>query len=267
MRHSLSQKELNSFMHSHWLGHTCHYYSSIDSTNSEAKRQLQKNASNGDVFIASHQSAGKGRAGKTWISAEGSSIACSILLRPDHLSFTPTLLTHLTAAALHQTLAVYAPIKIKWPNDIVIHGKKISGILIETTYTGTSLQGIIVGVGINIFQQNFEENNLNRTAASLEEFSPVALNPNIILADFLSCFETMYESLLSSNDRSFLSVCRHSSSVIGKKVLVIRQDCTEIALAEDLTDSGELKVTLETTGEHAFLRTGEVSVRGEGVYE
>lgn len=249
-----------------WIGKSLFLYPSIDSTNTEAMRQLEKGASDGTVFLATHQTHGKGRLGRTWVTPPHTSLACSLLLRPEAVSFPLSLLTHLTAAALHQTIATYAPVQLKWPNDVVINNKKMAGILIETRYTGAHLDGIVIGVGINVFPHEFKEATLDQTAISLAEVTSQPIDFNSLIATFLAQFQRMYDALLQDGTRDFLHICKTHSSILGQSIYVLTHSSRRIAYAYDLTDQGELIVQYEQDTKQQVLQTGEVSIRSRESY-
>ncbi len=142
-------------------------FDTIGSTNDEAARQAKLGAPEGLCVVASKQTAGRGRHGRVWVSEKGSGLYFSIILRPAiETRFLP-LITLMTGIAVHDTLSELG-IKpdIKWVNDILVKGKKISGILAETVDTPTGL-AVVVGIGINLTSRNFPP-ELAATATSIE---------------------------------------------------------------------------------------------------
>jgi BirA family transcriptional regulator, biotin operon repressor / biotin---[acetyl-CoA-carboxylase] ligase len=131
------------------------------STNTLAA-QLSQNThvSEGTVVITRHQTAGRGQRGNTWTVEPGQNLTLSILLKPGFLAIkNQFFLNIITSLAVHDTLVEYfraADISIKWPNDVLVHGNKICGILIENQLTGTTIQTSIAGIGLNVNQINFE---------------------------------------------------------------------------------------------------------------
>lgn len=264
-KNQLNQTDIIQGLNTRWIGKQLTYYETIDSTNNEAKRQLDT-AESGSVFVASHQSSGRGRTGKRWSTYKNHSIACSILIKPTSFSNPISLLTQLTAAAVHTTLSNYLSVQIKWPNDILSHGKKISGILVETIYEGNKLKGIIIGVGMNVYKQPFHLEQLEQKAASLEDFSSESLNINIITAQFLTAFESFYDAYLLDGNLAFLDICRKHSIVIGKKVNVWDgKDYSEV-FVKGINNSGELEVIYNHQTDVTTLTVGELSIRGIDEY-
>jgi BirA family biotin operon repressor/biotin-[acetyl-CoA-carboxylase] ligase len=126
----------------------------VDSTNEEAKRRAAKGAPHGTVVWSRRQTAGRGRRGRTWTSEEGN-LYVSVLLRDGLTAATATQLTFVAANAILDTASSFLPqttdIQVKWPNDVLIDGAKVSGILLETAAASDgSLDWLVVGIGINV---------------------------------------------------------------------------------------------------------------------
>ncbi len=125
------------------------HFDSLDSTNQEALRQAKKGAKEGLTIVAKSQTHGKGRLGRSWQTLHDS-LALSILLRPDIAAVDVPKFSLLAAVATHQALSLFAPkVGIKWPNDLLIEGKKVCGILTEMQSTSHGI-AVVLGIGINI---------------------------------------------------------------------------------------------------------------------
>lgn len=145
----------------------------MDSTNNYAMAMVQKGVANsGDAIFAMEQSSGKGRQGKMWKSQRGGNILLTVVAQmqwlPVHRQFHSSIAA---ALACYDFFSKYAPgkIKIKWPNDIFINDRKAGGILIENVIKGNLWQWAIIGIGLNINQENFEKDEL--TATSLKQIT------------------------------------------------------------------------------------------------
>lgn len=129
------------------------YFPSLDSTNDEAARWVAQGAADLALVVADEQTAGRGRAGRRWYTPAGAALAFSLILRTPQV--VPGVLTRLTALG---TLAVHGalrgryglPAQIKWPNDVVIQGRKVAGVLAEAHWLGDRLEAVILGIGINV---------------------------------------------------------------------------------------------------------------------
>jgi BirA family biotin operon repressor/biotin-[acetyl-CoA-carboxylase] ligase len=124
------------------------HFADIDSTNDEAKREAAAGADAGLVVWADRQSAGRGRQGRAWQSPPGN-LYCSILLRPQRPAFDVAQLSFAAALAACDALAPWQP-RCKWPNDVLIDGRKVAGILLETEAVGTNVAWLVVGIGVNL---------------------------------------------------------------------------------------------------------------------
>ncbi|OIQ00750.1 MAG: biotin--[acetyl-CoA-carboxylase] ligase [Zetaproteobacteria bacterium CG2_30_46_52] len=162
------------------------HFDSLDSSNKEALRQAEAGANEGEVIVAKRQTAGKGRLGRTWHTLEHA-LAFSVLLRPKLKIEQLSQLSLLTAVALQETLAMYNPhIGIKWPNDLLVQGQKISGILTEMRCTKGAPPTVVLGIGINISKpkQGWPE-DINQPVTDLESVSNHKVDSNKVLNTFL----------------------------------------------------------------------------------
>ena len=148
----LSRTELESNRKTTWVGEEIHYFDSTDSTNTRAKRLAEDGAVHGTLVVADEQTGGRGRRGRVWESQKGVSIYMSLVLKPEIEPNHASMLTLITAMAvaggIEKTTGLEC--KIKWPNDIVIHGKKVCGILTEMSTQMDYINYIVIGIGINV---------------------------------------------------------------------------------------------------------------------
>ncbi len=145
------------------------HLSEIDSTNNFAAKLLSENlCQNGSVIMADVQTQGKGQRGNIWLSESGKNLLSSFIFKSDNLSVDrQATLTWATSLSLIETLRKFnIEVQVKWPNDIVVAGKKIAGILIENQLQGSKINCSIIGIGVNLNQTSFE--NLNATSLLLE---------------------------------------------------------------------------------------------------
>ena len=291
---------IRRYLRTKWAGHTIHMYDVIGSTNREAKNVgLQKETSldHGSFFVADVQENGRGRRGRDWIAPAGTNIACSILLRP---SFTPEIALVMALSvteALEHVLGIHQcseltsgttsdreqginpcpeaasdskrelKLGIKWPNDIVLCGKKIVGILTEMGITSdgdaanSKIQYVVIGTGINVNNTVFPE-EIETTATSLFLKTGKKWSRAQIMAELLTCFEKNYERFEKEQDLAWMQdsyqkrLVNYQSSV---KVLDPAGEFTGIA--KGINSLGELVVE-KSTGETVNVYAGEVSVRG-----
>lgn len=184
-----------------FIGHNLLRFDSLESTNNKALELHKENAlPEGTVIICSAQTKGKGQRGNSWFSEDDKNLTFSIVLTPRNMNvFDVHLLNQITALAVCSFLEqvinknVYTSIKIKWPNDILVNNKKICGILIENNLQETKIKAAVVGIGININQNNFPEFDVRPTSLLLE--TGQLFNTDECLRIFLQHFESWYLKL------------------------------------------------------------------------
>ncbi len=224
--------------------HLNHFYK-IGSTNTAAMSAAAEGAPEGSVFVAEEQTAGRGRAANVWQSPRSTGIYCSAVLRPA-LPPSGVLVLSLAAglavqSAIQQLDARVTP-DLKWPNDVLIDGKKVCGILTEMNAEATRVRYIVVGVGINVNQAGFPE-ELRATSLRLvtgSEWSRVEL-----LAALLKSLDREYRQLLDSRDarESILRrFAENSSWVRGKSVRIEENGSSFEGITEGLDARGFLQV-------------------------
>ena len=232
-------------------------YDSLDSTNTEALKQARQGADEGLCIVARQQTAGRGRHGRVWVSQKNAGLYFSIVLRPKlDTKFLP-LITLMTGVAVHDTLQdLGLNPDIKWVNDVLVNGKKISGILAETTETNNGL-AVGVGIGINLKSTNFPP-EIADIATSLESETKVAATGNLVesLTKYLTYF---YEILRSENGPAEIidEWRRRSSYFSGKAVRVVLENETITGVTDGLEPNGALRVRREN-GELSIIHAGDV---------
>ncbi|MDR1553256.1 MAG: biotin--[acetyl-CoA-carboxylase] ligase [Prevotellaceae bacterium] len=177
------------------------WYSETESTNDLAHSAIDSNESNGTVFVADNQTKGRGQRSNTWESEPSKNLTFSIILYPDFLKVEEQfLLSKAISVATVDLLKEYGlPAKIKWPNDIYVGDKKITGILIENNIIGNRVASSIVGVGLNVNQRIFVSDAPNPTSIAIEldkEFDRKTLLERLLLL-----FEQRYKSLAENDYR------------------------------------------------------------------
>jgi BirA family biotin operon repressor/biotin-[acetyl-CoA-carboxylase] ligase len=235
----------------------------VDSTNKECRRRAF-DEEEGTVIISEEQTGGKGRLGRGWCSPGYKGIWMSLLLKPDIPGERVPQITQIGAAALCLALEMKGinRAEIKWPNDILIDGKKVSGILTETQAKGERTEYVILGIGLNV---NLAESDflleLRSKATSLYLVSGRLWDRAELAAEIINAFEPLYLKYVRDNDLSHtLEVCRQRSAVIGKSVLLIKGGVSQPAQVLDLGSQGELIVRM-ADGQEERLVSGELSLQ------
>ena len=175
----------------------------VDSTNSFAAALLANRPADGTVVFARHQTAGRGQQGSIWAAAADLNLTFSLILYPNFLAARQIfLLNKLVTCALRDTVAALVPackVQIKWPNDILIDGKKVSGILIETNLEKNNIRSAVIGIGLNVNQQDFEP-TLHGKATSLALSANREFEPKIVLDGLLERIEAGYLAIRSGRN-------------------------------------------------------------------
>lgn len=248
------------------IGKKLIHFQSVGSTNDKAK-ELAVKAEEGTVIVAEEQTSGKGRLGRSWSSPGRKGIYASIILKPDMEPFNAAKLTLLGAAAVALALEDCGiESQIKWPNDIIINGKKAAGILTEMSCELGIVNYIILGIGINV-NQSVEElpPELVDRATSLMIAAGKAIQRKHLLAQVLNRLDELYVQFKETGDiDQALDICRERSAVIGKDIIVVQGRKQRPGHAVSINHDGELMVRFDEGLEQVI--SGEVSIRTEYGY-
>lgn len=239
------------------------YYKQLDSTNTKISELAAEGAAHGTVVVAEGQLAGKGRRGRRWESPAGDNIYMSILLRPDFGAAKAPMLTLVMAYSISKVFRKngFPSTQIKWPNDLILSGKKVCGILTEMHLEGTRIDHVVIGVGINVNNQKFPE-ELCGKATSLYLESGEKVERETIIRDIVAVFEEEYKHFVECRELSFMQD-EYNAMLIncGKEVRVLEPENEYTAYALGINKTGELLVkTADGTEKEVYA--GEVSVRG-----
>lgn len=258
----IDEMRIREYLHTKWLGSTILYEPEMDSTNIQAKRLGEHDAVNGTVVVTECQTAGRGRRGKTWVSPAGNCYF-SILLRPEVLVDRASIITLVSAMALAKAIKQVAALDtmIKWPNDVIANGKKLCGILTESSTDLEYINYAVVGIGINANQTDFPE-EIKDMASSIRLETGKEINRAELLGTFLNIFETYYETFLETEDLTKLSE-KYNRLLVnrGREVKIIEKETERILTAVGIDDKGGLIVE-DCNGQRETIISGEVSVRG-----
>lgn len=259
----LSLSELKSRIHNGWAGNSIYYYEETGSTNMDAKLLAEEGAMHGTVVVADKQNAGRGRRGKGWQSPAGKDIYFTILLKPDFSSEHMSGLTLVMALAVAQAVSAMCEVEagIKWPNDIVVNGKKICGILTEMSIEHDYVKYIVIGVGINVNMGELPE-EIRESATSLFLESGREITRAELLQEVLQNFENNYNKFAQTYDLTGI-INEYNEFLVnrGKEVRVLDPKGEFEGVAIGVNTVGELQVQTKD-GKVTNVYAGEVSVRG-----
>ena len=239
------------------------YYEELASTNLKALELAKQGAAGGTVVVAARQTAGRGRMRRKWESPEGKGLWFSMILRPTIAAEYCAQITLLAAVAAAQALQRLTDknFSIKWPNDIMLDGKKICGILAEMALAADgSIEYAVVGIGINI-NMSSEDFGALLTATSLYLATGIEYEHEQVLKAFLDEFDLLYSHWHCCGFALIRQDWLDYSCTLGHKVTV-RDNDTEIysGVAEDMDDYGSLLVR-NAAGKIESFDFGEISIR------
>lgn len=240
-----------------FIGQKVIYYPKINSTMEEARREALWGTPAGTVVIAGEQTEGRGRLQHTWISPQGS-LALSVILRPN-IVYLPYIIMLASLAVVRsiETITGLKP-EIKWPNDILIRGKKVCGILIQNDIHKSSLKFTIIGIGINlnIHIKTFPE--IDSTATSLLDELGDTVSPVEMTRQLMIEMERIY--LLLPDSKIIFEQWKNRLVTLGQYVQVTQENNFLYGYAESVDRDGSLVLQTED-GQLLRIVTGDVSIR------
>ena len=239
------------------IGQSILYYPSLPSTMDVAKKMAKEGMGEGTVIVAGEQTMGRGRLGRKWLSPPKSSLALSIILRPT-IAQLPQL-NMVASLAVVQSIEKIVGLKptIKWPNDILLEGRKTSGILIENIIEGSEVKAAIVGIGINVELDPSSFSEISAIATSLSIESGREISRWDTLCSLLQEFDQIYQELNSG--KSIYERWLASVETLGKLVQVRWGDTIEEGYVESIETDGSL-VLKSLDGSLRTIVAGEVTL-------
>lgn len=244
-----------------FIGRNFIFSEEAESTNSVLLDKGNKYIINGTVFFTEKQLNGRGRKNRPWYSAKELNLTFSLLLaHKKYLSGNPVLLNFAASLAVANALENLYQLKVelKWPNDVLINGKKICGILIESTSEGSKIERLVIGFGINVNQTMFQGNySIPPTSIRLE------LNETVdrerLLAEVLNNFETLLLVLIDSPE-IILKDWKQKCSMIGDKISITEGEEVKYGIFEDVDENGFLLLK-DQNNRIEKIHYGDVSLR------
>lgn len=259
----MTEAEIKSLMHTDWVAKEVLYFDTIDSTNIKAQEFAEKGYPSGTLVVADKQESGKGRRGRSWVSPSGTGIFMTLMIKPDINPNNASMLTLVAALAVSKAITSVTgeEAMIKWPNDIVVNGKKVCGILTEMNAQFDYINHIVVGIGINVHNESFPEEISQMASSLMIEAGGKRFHRAQIIAETMSYFEQYYDTFLKTQDLSAL-VREYDKLLVNRNKSVRVLDPKEPfdGKAMGITSKGELIV--DTWESRKLVSSGEVSVRG-----
>ncbi len=234
----------------------------VDSTNAYAMDLAEKGAEHGTVVIAENQTKGRGRLGRTWVSPPGGNIYMSVILRPSIQLAEGTLLTIMAGVACCRALrnGTGIQVEIKWPNDLMVSGRKAGGILTEIKANAGNIVFAVMGIGINV-NTSLEDfpSDVKETATSLRNEAAKEYPRDILVAGILGELEGCSDILAGGGKELILDEWRRLTTMLGRKVMAVLGDETLTGIAEDVDEQGMLLLRLPS-GLLKKINTGDLTI-------
>lgn len=245
-----------------WAGRDILFLDTVDSTNEEASRQAGQGAAHGTLIIAGEQTAGRGRMGRSFSSPSQEGIWMSLLIKDDIAPMNASMLTLVMGLAVARAIEGCCDLTpmIKWPNDLILSGKKVCGILTEMRMQGDRISHLVIGIGINVHNAVFPS-SIESVATSVFLESGKQVDRNVLIAEVLQAFEQYYAVFMEHQDLSGLMNTYNKYLINrGRQVRVLAPEKSYEGVALGINAIGELLV--ETENDVHPVASGEVSVRG-----
>lgn len=256
----LSLEKLNELLQTKRFAREIRLFNEVDSTQNEAQRWAETGAPEGALVIAEQQLSGRGRMGRSWVSPYTKGIWMSIVLRPSTPIHCAPQLTLLTAVALCRSLRRLTELEIgiKWPNDLLIDGRKISGILLESAAEDERIKYIVAGTGIsvNLDLTDYPEELLAR-ATSLSIQAGRKFSREVVIAEFMLEWEQLYDLYLKEGFGPIGALWEALSVSLQKNVTIQTPQGELFGRAIGLHDSGAIQLQLDS-GEVKLVFSGEM---------
>jgi BirA family biotin operon repressor/biotin-[acetyl-CoA-carboxylase] ligase len=234
----------------------------VDSTNRYALQNIDMFPDR-QIIVADRQTAGYGRLGRTWISHIPGNLYVSVILKPvkppEDPSILPALSLYASLRLCELLLEDGIEAQIKWPNDVVVHDKKIAGILGETSFRGERFMGYVLGMGVNLNMDSRDLASIDRPATSVGLVMGREVDREIFLNRLVQAFFRGYERFLARGFSMIRSEYTKKCSFLGKPIVVTVSGSRHSGTALSFTEGGALVMSADT-GERMTLTAGEVSL-------
>ncbi len=254
-----SKEELLNGLTTSVLGNKLFLFETIDSTNRCAKTLAEAGVEEGAIVLAESQSEGRGRLGRAWVSEAGKNLLFSCLLRPNIEKDQSGLLTFFAAAAVARALEQSTALRVecKWPNDLLLNGRKCCGILLEIAFRNRALDFAVLGIGVNVNQREFGT-DLRRSATSLAREAGRAFDRKQLFQQIVKELDAMYSDVKQNQFSRIMMEWNSRCTMYGREVQVNRSGTIISGKAVGLHDDGGL--VLQTATGPEIVYAGDVTV-------
>jgi len=240
-----------------FVGRRILYYTSTSSTMDVARAEADADAVEGTVVLAEEQTAGRGRFGRAWVSPAGKNVYVTIILRPtvERLRQLGIITPIAVCLAIEETVSLQP--QVKWPNDVLLSGRKVCGILIETEFSGGDPRYALIGPGINVNFDIDPASEIAGIATSIKQELGAEASRESLLAAFLNHIEALYTA---PDPRAVHEAWKSRLETLGRDITLTFRDEAFTGQAEDVDDAGNLILRLPDGSLRTF-EAGEVSLR------
>lgn len=251
-------EEFDIKLDTNYLGRNFIYSDEVESTNSLLLNSKDF-GTNGTVLLAEFQNKGRGRMNREWVSNSGQNLTFSILLKGDFKENKINLVNLGASLAVAQAIEnlFQLDVELKWPNDLLVHKKKIAGMLLESVSKGNKIAKLVVGIGINVNQPNFPGKFDIQPTSIRKEFKTMVSREKL-LSELLNIYEEILESSLKKPEK-ILNDWRERCKMIGEKIKIVEHDKIKTGLFYDIDDDGFL--ILKVGEKKEKIHFGDVSLR------
>ena len=256
----LAPAEIKPLLKTKWLGKTVHYFRALDSTNSKAYELANQGAEEGEVVIAESQKKGKGRLGRNWFSPPFSNLYLSVILRPKIPPPQAPLITLMAAVATAEAIEKTYGLQplIKWPNDILLNGRKMAGLLNEIKSETDRIHFVILGIGVNLnIDEKMFPKEIRSVATSMKREMGQGVSRKIFLASLLQELEKWYTVFLRQGEGVILKSWRERAKIKGRQVKMTSFGETITGRAIDVDSDGALIIETKR-GERKRVVAGDI---------
>lgn len=260
----LSSQNIRHNLKTEVIGKNIIHFETITSTNTYAK-SIASEEEAGTVIISEEQVSGRGRLGRTWNSKAYEGIWMSVILKPNILPYKTPFLTILAASSIAKALkSLGVDVGIKWPNDIILNGRKLCGILTELSAEIDRVNYVVLGIGMNVKSLSFPS-EIENIATSLYKEGYTISRVDIVRVILLELERCYIEYINDDNKDKILKLYRKHSVVLNKNIYIIKGNERELVQCIDINSEGNL-VVKKSDGMVEEIISGEVSIRGEHGY-
>ena len=259
----LTPSEIKPLLKTKWIGKKIHYFETLDSTNSQAYQLALNGAEEGEMVIAESQERGKGRLGRHWFSPPFLNLYLSVILRPNISPHQASLITLMAAVSTADAIWKFSGLLplIKWPNDILLGGRKVAGLLNEIQSEMDRIHFVILGVGINL---NMDEKMFSEEIKSIATSLKIEMGQTISRKNFLQSLlqelEKWYTIFMKEGSAFILKAWRDRAHIKGRRVRVTSFGEKLMGIAVDVDSDGALILEM-ADGKRKRVLAGDIEYR------